>query len=407
MTFNSTSRHMELYSVLASSLFVSDTAALIQLAPRAGAEWAVPLLQARHDAAAAAINAHLWDETTGVHTNKLFNGSFYRRYSPTSFYPLLAGVSSAEQAASAISGFLTSPDHFCVTDSHRGPKGSSALIHYRSEVTNTSVFVATDEGLDEALTIGTFDFVRPEALLWSPTAPLNVTAPLVALRQWRNAATKAFAVSADADPPAAGYELVRVEGMCAAKPAGDASLPLNLWVGRPKSPHGVPPLDFLLCGTADCEHDAQARGYTLNSTHLCYALSAVGPRRLPCRYGIPPSISRSDPIFGYGAGEYWAGRIWAPHAALVYWGLRNYDHVGVAGAARRTLVSEARMLFLRDWRSLRHINENSNAVTGTGTDNESSDAFYHWGALTAYLSLEEELLSASASSSVPVPVPAS
>ena len=55
VTFNNATSHMELYSVLQTGLFLSDTAALIALAPLAGAQAMVPLLQARFNATAGAL----------------------------------------------------------------------------------------------------------------------------------------------------------------------------------------------------------------------------------------------------------------------------------------------------------------------------------------------------------------
>ena len=38
-------------------------------------------------------------------------------------------------------------------------------------------------------------------------------------------------------------------------------------------------------------------------------------------------------------------------------------------------------LYLKEWREKGHVHENYNAILGTGVDVESSDRFYHWGAL--------------------------
>ena len=42
------------------------------------------------------------------------NGTFYRRISPTSFYALMAEAATDAQAASMVSEWLLSPQHFCV-----------------------------------------------------------------------------------------------------------------------------------------------------------------------------------------------------------------------------------------------------------------------------------------------------
>ncbi|WFS03076.1 MGH1-like glycoside hydrolase domain-containing protein [Rhizobium tumorigenes] len=44
------------------------------------------------------ISEHLWDESRGIFANRQRNGGFVRSLSPTSFYPLLCGAASSEQA---------------------------------------------------------------------------------------------------------------------------------------------------------------------------------------------------------------------------------------------------------------------------------------------------------------------
>jgi putative isomerase len=42
-------------------------------------------------------------------------------------------------------------------------------------------------------------------------------------------------------------------------------------------------------------------------------------------------------------------------------------------------------LFLQEWKKNGHVHENYNGMTGTGDDVQSSDRFYHWGALLGYI----------------------
>ena len=44
------------------------------------------------------IRRHLWDEESGAFVNRFPSGGFNRRVSPTSFYPMLAGAATADQA---------------------------------------------------------------------------------------------------------------------------------------------------------------------------------------------------------------------------------------------------------------------------------------------------------------------
>jgi len=45
---------------------------------------------------------------------------------------------------------------------------------------------------------------------------------------------------------------------------------------------------------------------------------------------------------------------------------------------------------VKEWREKGHVHENYNAVLGTGDDVESSDRFYHWGALLGYVEYLEQ-----------------
>ena len=99
---------------------------------------------------------------------------------------------------------------------------------------------------------------------------------------------------------------------------------------------------------------------------------------------IMPSIARNDS--GFKDNDYWRGRIWAPMNFLVYCGLKNYN----LPDARKDLVDKSENLLLKSWLSEHHIYENYNSVNGIGDDVESSDKFYHWGALLAFMKLLED-----------------
>ena len=99
---------------------------------------------------------------------------------------------------------------------------------------------------------------------------------------------------------------------------------------------------------------------------------------------IMPSIARNDS--GFKDNDYWRGRIWAPMNFLVYCGLKNYN----LPDARKDLVDKSEKLLLKSWLSEHHIYENYNSVNGIGDDVESSDKFYHWGALLAFMKLLED-----------------
>jgi putative isomerase len=80
------------------------------------------LLRQRLGTVKSLVSDHLWDNTTGLFVNKFVsNQTFYRRISPTSFYPMQAGIATPEQAERMMST-LVSPRHFCVSE---GGKGNS------------------------------------------------------------------------------------------------------------------------------------------------------------------------------------------------------------------------------------------------------------------------------------------
>jgi hypothetical protein len=318
----------------------------------------------------------------------MFNGTFYPRRSPTAFYPLISGAASDSQADKMMS-FLTSPEFFCVNNTNRGPINSSMLIHYFSQKTNGSLLCVTEDCLQDSVTLGEFYWKRVEALVYSLDAgsSSSLLQPIT-LTQWFNAKLGVYALTGDdsSTPPSLGYTFIRQEGLCSRIPTNETTVPLDLYVlSKPSGDYM-----YQVCATTNCITEAITSGFTRNST-ICYVLNATGWENLPCKYGVVPSIARSDPAWNLEADtyNYWRGRIWGPQVLLVYLGLQRYDHVPSVRAARLVLVSEAKALLLRDWRYFRRINENYNSITGSGSDNQSSDPSYHWGSLLAFISLLE------------------
>ena len=106
---------------------------------------------------------------------------------------------------------------------------------------------------------------------------------------------------------------------------------------------------------------------------------------------VIPSIARNDPAFW--DQKYWRGRIWGPMNYLIYLGLRNYDDP----KACEEFARKSFELFELEWKANGHVHENYNAVTGMGDDVDSSDRFYHWGALLALIEYMQESQFQSAS----------
>ena len=117
--FNATGKDlMDLYDVGMSSMVAMELQALANLSvtafdpPRTDDH---ALLTARLEELAGLIRDHLWDDASGAFVNKFSgNASFYRRVSPTSFYPLLARVASDDQARAMATGWLMNSSRFCI-----------------------------------------------------------------------------------------------------------------------------------------------------------------------------------------------------------------------------------------------------------------------------------------------------
>lgn len=103
---------------------------------------------------------------------------------------------------------------------------------------------------------------------------------------------------------------------------------------------------------------------------------------------IIPTVSRTHPNFW--DDRYWDGRIWPPVNFLVYTGLKNYDHLPEVNKAKNDLVKKSRELLLKRWEMDRYVQEDYNAITGMGEEENQYSKFYHWGGLLGLMSLIEE-----------------
>jgi|EP01043_Picozoa_sp_COSAG02_P022770 hypothetical protein len=70
-----------------------------------------------------------------------------------------------------------------------------------------------------------------------------------------------------------------------------------------------------------------------------------------------------------------------------YWGLQNYRHVPEADTGRRALCSQMRMMMLEQWRNNGYICENYFPAKGHNGCSPGAMHFYHWGALSGFISL--------------------
>ena len=110
--FDAESHLMLMEDVGLNSLYVTDCTALAELAKVLGHEDEARELQKRAAHYAAKLQ-DLWVDAPGIYLNRrLDNGEWNQRHSPTSFYPLLAGVPTAEQATRLVQEHLLNPAEY-------------------------------------------------------------------------------------------------------------------------------------------------------------------------------------------------------------------------------------------------------------------------------------------------------
>ena len=360
--------HMNLYDVGMTALWLSDTQALMELATARGRTDVLPLLQSRYDRIAAAMAAHMWDDATGAYTNVLYNGSFYARHSPTSFFPLISGQATLAQAE-AVAKMAASPLGFCLTESYE-PAPQAVMVAQWWNGVHDNAPCATDACLRDIVNAA-YDYQRVEGVTLLPEA--GPAPGLVPLNLWFSDSRGDYAMTNSSAPPDAvgNYTFIRNEGWCwDAPPSPPADTPwgvtsLSSWYSAERK-------DYQLCGSPHCLVDT-SQGYTFVG-NLCHAFNGTGAAQTLCKFG-GNSIERSDPAFF--DNNYWRGRIWGPHLQLIYWGLSHPKYAGVEGiaSARKALVAQGRRLVNQEWALFRQITENYNGVLGVGEDVGNADPF--------------------------------
>jgi len=113
ITFNNITHHLLTWDVGLSSLLIRECEALEIIAGLLGYQDDVVEISTRRIALIKAVNTTLWNSELGLFVNKIVNESFCYRISPTSFYPLLAGIPSTTQALEMLQ-HLYDPNEFCV-----------------------------------------------------------------------------------------------------------------------------------------------------------------------------------------------------------------------------------------------------------------------------------------------------
>ncbi|MBB2203027.1 MGH1-like glycoside hydrolase domain-containing protein [Gluconacetobacter tumulisoli] len=79
-----------------------DAEMLAHMARETGREESAARFEALADRSRTLIRTELWDEARGIFANRQRDGDFVQGLGPTSFYPLICGAATAEQAASLL-----------------------------------------------------------------------------------------------------------------------------------------------------------------------------------------------------------------------------------------------------------------------------------------------------------------
>ena len=117
--FNTTTHQMQLYELSQSSFYVASAAHLVRLAAIVNRSDETAHLVERAITMRRLIADNLWDAENSVFTNKKPGPEgFYRKISPTSFYPLMANASTDEQADQMMTHWLTNKTRFCINPNY-------------------------------------------------------------------------------------------------------------------------------------------------------------------------------------------------------------------------------------------------------------------------------------------------
>ena len=103
---------MDLDDVGLNSLYALDAESLAALAAQLGKEDDRQAFQSDYEKTKRLVREKLWNENDGIYENRFWNGEFSKRLSPSSFYPMLAGIATPQQAERMVREHLLNPKEF-------------------------------------------------------------------------------------------------------------------------------------------------------------------------------------------------------------------------------------------------------------------------------------------------------
>ena len=104
-TLNKESWTLDCEDVALNSIVALDAEMLSNVANAIGETEDAKLLDARGQKLKRQISSELWDESRHIFANRLWSGKFVSSLAPTSFFPMIAGAASAEQARALLEAF--------------------------------------------------------------------------------------------------------------------------------------------------------------------------------------------------------------------------------------------------------------------------------------------------------------
>lgn len=110
--FDERAHTLDLEEVGLNSLVVLDGEMLSRIAALLGRAEEAAALAERADALAARVRERLWDSDRRVFAARRWSGEWVQSLSPTSFYPLAAGIPTREQAEALVRTHLLDPERF-------------------------------------------------------------------------------------------------------------------------------------------------------------------------------------------------------------------------------------------------------------------------------------------------------
>jgi hypothetical protein len=112
VTYDPRTYTMNLNDVGLNSLYALDAECLSRIAGILGKDDDARTFLAEYERMKLLVREKLWNEQDGIYENRFWNGEFSKHLSPTNFYPMFAGIASAEQARRMVAEHLLNPKEF-------------------------------------------------------------------------------------------------------------------------------------------------------------------------------------------------------------------------------------------------------------------------------------------------------